>query len=486
MEGSRVVKRGGVDRGDHPVCAMGSGVWSRTSEVRYARVDEAHVAYRVIAGSGTGTHDVVLLGSGTASMEALFEDPVALRLLEGLAGLGRLVVFDRRGIGLSDPPADWDSSVSARWGDDLAAVVAAAPVTRPVVVSSVTSWTAAVVYGDRHPDELGAMVALEPSSPVRFPRDIVRRQIAGETDSIALFCPSRADEPGFREWFTTAGRVGASPTSAANSYPAWTDDEICEIESATTRIAVPTLVLRRPANRFSPVPSIDPVVALIPEAVRVDLPGEDLLIFGGELDALLAEVTRFITGEYRLPPPDCALAAVLFSDVVASTERASALGGERWKRLLDRHDQVARTCVGRRGGTVIKTTGDGVVATLPSTISALHVARELRAALGDEGLEVRVGLHVGDVDRRGDDISGLAVNVAARIVNIAAPGEILVSSTVRIAAAATPIQFKSRGQHSLKGVAGDWELFAVTDVEHGQLGHEHPHGQRPLGNKPPA
>jgi len=445
------------------VGAMGSDLWSRTSDVRYALVDGSHVAYRVIASDGTGTHDVVLLGSGTASMEALFEDPVGVRLMEGLAELGRLVVFDRRGIGLSDPPANWDVPVSNRWSDDLAAVVEGAPVLRPVVFSAVTAWTAAVTYCDRHPHDVAAIVTLEPSSPIRFPPDIVRRQIAGETDSVGLFCPSRADEPGFREWFTKAGRVGASPTSALHSYPDWTDDEIREIEAATKRIGVPTLVLRRPANRWSPDPASDPVMALVPGAVRVDLPGDDLLIFGGEVDALLAEVTRFVTGEHRLPAPECALAAVLFSDIVASTERASALGGERWKRLLDRHDHVARTCVGRRGGTLIKTTGDGIVATFPSAISALSAARELRAALGREGLGVRVGVHVGDVDQRGDDISGLAVNVAARIMNIAAPGEILVSDSVRLAASAVPVEFEARGQHALKGVAGDWALFAIAD-----------------------
>jgi len=448
------------------VGAMGSDLWSRTSEVRYARIDEEHVAYRVVTGDGTGTHDVVLLTSGTASMEAGFEDPVGVRLMEGLAGLGRLVVFDRRGIGLSDPPGDWDAPDAKRIADDLGAVASAAQVLRPVLVSSRQSWAAAVVYCDHHPHDVDAMVTFEPT--VGVDRDVVRAQIAGEIDAVAVWCPSRADEPGFREWFTRAGRVGASPTLAAHAYPEVSDDEIREIEQAATRITVPTLVLRRPAHRFSPDRSSDPVVSLVPGAVRMDLPGEDLFIIGGEVDALLAEITRFVTGEHRLPAPECALAAVLFSDVVASTERASALGGERWKRLLDRHDHVARTCVGRRGGTVIKTTGDGIVATFPSAISALRAARELRAAVGREGLEVRVGLHVGDVDRRGDDISGLAVNVAARIMNIAAPGEILVSDSVRLAAAAVPVEFEARGQHALKGVAGDWALFAIADPLDGE------------------
>jgi class 3 adenylate cyclase len=437
-------------------------MWSRTSDVRYARLEDAHVAYREIVGEAGGTHDVVLLIGGTASMEAMFEDAVAMRYLDGLSALGRLLVFDRRGIGLSDPPTDGDAQYEARWSDDIEAVVAAAQVVRPVIVSGTTSWTSAVVYCDRHPDDVGAMVSLEPSPPMRWPRDIVRRQIAGEIDSVALFFPSRADEPGFREWFTRAGRFGASPTRAANAYPTWTEDEAHEIRQATARIDVPTLVLRRPASRYSPPAASDPVVTLMRGAVRVELPGKDASFYGSDVDALLAEISGFVTGEHRLPAAECALAAVLFSDVVASTEQVSTLGGERWKRLLDRHDQLARTCVGRRGGTVIKTTGDGVVATLPSAISAIRAAEELRSALRAEGLSVRIGLHVGDIDHRGNDISGLAVNIAARIMHLATPDEILASSTVHDLIADTTIAFSDRGEHKLKGVTATWRLFSVT------------------------
>jgi len=437
-------------------------LWSRTSDVRYARVGDSHVAYRVIGGDGQGTRDVMLLLGGTASMEAMFDDPVCVRFLDGLAELGRLVVFDRRGIGLSDPPADSGVPYTTRWSDDIEAVVAAAQVARPVLVSGTTSWTPSVAYCDRHSDDVAVMVSLEPSPPFRWPRDIIRGQIAGEIDSVALFCPSRANEPGFREWFTRAGRVGASPTLAANAYPTWTDAEARKIQQATARITAPTLVLRRPASQYSPPAGSDPVVMLIPGAVRVDLPGEDLLFYGSDVDALLAEISRFVTGEHRLPAAECTLAAVLFSDVVASTEQASALGGERWKRLLDRHDELARTCVGRRGGTVVKTTGDGILAILPSAISSVRAAQELRTALAELGLDVRIGIHVGDVDRRGSDISGLAVNIAARIMHLAAAGEILVSRTVTDLIAGSTIAFADRSEHELKGVPDTWQLFAVV------------------------
>jgi class 3 adenylate cyclase len=441
---------------------MGSSLRSRVTDVRYALVDDAHVAYRVIAGDGARGHDVVLLSIGTASMEALFEDPVAVRVLDGLAEMGRLVVFDRRGIGLSDPLPKRAEADRTPWADDIEAVVTAVGLSRPVLVSNGMGWTAAVVYCDRHRDEVTALVTLEPVGAGRPPQDGVRGQIAGEIDSVAMLCPSRAEEPGFREWFTRAGRLGASPGQAERVYPMPNDSEIREINEATLRISVPTLVLRRPASPFSPERSRDLLSALIPGAVRIDLPGEDVLVYGGEVDAFLAEVTRFVTGEYVLPVPECVLAAVLFSDVVASTERANALGGERWKRLLDRHDQTARACVGRRGGTVVKTTGDGVVATFPSAVSAIRAAQDFRAAIREEDLEVRVGLHLGDIDQRGDDISGLAVNIAARIMHLAAPDEILASNAVRLVATDATVRFEARGQHSLKGVTEPWEVFAVT------------------------
>jgi class 3 adenylate cyclase len=202
-------------------------------------------------------------------------------------------------------------------------------------------------------------------------------------------------------------------------------------------------------------------MALVPGAVRVDLPGEDLSPFGSEVDALLAEVFRFVTGEHRLPPPERILAAVLYSDLVASTDRTTALGDARWRRVLDRHDEIAQACVGRRGGTVIKTTGDGILAVLASATNALRAARELRAALLEQDLEVRVGVHVGDIDRRGDDISGVGVVIAARILNLAAPGEILVSSAAVSATTGEPIHFEPRGEHHLKGIPGTWPIFAA-------------------------
>ena len=203
-------------------------------------------------------------------------------------------------------------------------------------------------------------------------------------------------------------------------------------------------------------------MALVPAATRVDLPGDDLAIFGSEVDALLGEVSWFVTGERQLPEPSRVLAAVLFCDVVGSTQRNYAEGDTHWTRLLDVHDATIRGCIQRRGGTVIKTMGDGVLATLPSCTSALRAAEELRAALATHDLVVRIGIHVGDIDMRSDDIGGLAVVAAARINRIARPGEILLSSIAVGTTIGAPFQFEPRGQHELKGVPGTWDLFSLS------------------------
>jgi class 3 adenylate cyclase len=406
---------------------------------------------------------VVLVLSGTTSMEACFEDAVGVRLLGGLADLGRLVIFDRCGIGLSDAvPTSSDAGLTG-WCRDVEAVVGAVGLDRVVVMSGLIGSSAALLYCDRHRDQVSAVVMYEPSR-VRFDRSIIDRQISGEFDSVALLYPSRAGEPGFRDWFTRAGQFGASPARAAVAYPVPTSDEQKLVEQAARRLQARALVLRRPAARFSPDRSSDGVMALVPAATRVDLPGEDLGLFGSEVDALLGEVSWFVIGERRLPEASRVLAAVLFCDVVGSTQRNSAEGDTHWTRLLDVHDATIQGCIGRRGGTVIKTMGDGVLATLPSCNSALRAAEELRAALAQHDLVLRIGIHVGDIDRRGDDIAGLAVATAARINRVARPGEILLSSIAVGTTMGAPFQFEPRGQHELKGVPGTWDLFSLSSA----------------------
>jgi pimeloyl-ACP methyl ester carboxylesterase len=313
---------------------FGLPLLSRTSEVRYTAAGDAHAAYRVITGTPGDEYDVVLLLSGTMSMEALFDDPVCLRLIDGLADLGRLVVFDRCGIGLSDPPTDVADRGFEGWYRDLEAVIAASQLSRPVLVAASFSAAVAVLYCDRRPEEVDRLVLYEPYTPSAFgfddwSRELIRSQLEGTADSVALFTPSRATEPGFRDWFSRAGQFGASPRRAERAYPTPDGDEVEAIDRAAARVRAPMLVLRRPAHEFSPDRASHPFMALVPAATRVDLPGEDLLMYGGEVDALLAEVAAFVTGEHRPPAPERIVAAVLYSDLVASTDRNTAVGDTR-------------------------------------------------------------------------------------------------------------------------------------------------------------
>jgi class 3 adenylate cyclase/pimeloyl-ACP methyl ester carboxylesterase len=432
-----------------------------TTAVRYAATRDGSVAYRVITGDADSPHDFVLVLSGTASMEALFEDPIGHRLVYGLANMGRVAVFDRRGIGLSDAPASWDEFVSTRWCEDVEAVVAAAELVRPAIVSGLGSGSVAILYCDRHPDEVTSSIMVEPVG-ARVDTDSIKAQLAGELDSIARLCPSRADEPGFREWFTRAGQLGASPRAAERAYSNADGDEVEAIERAAARNTVPTLVLRRPGNALSPRADVDPVAGIVAGSVRVDLPGEDLLLFGGEVDPLLAEIGRFVTGHYVCPEPERVLAAILFSDLVASTERVTEVGDAQWKRQLDRHDDIAASCVNHHGGTVVESTGDGILALFASATGAVRGGLALRGALQGEGLEVRVGVHAGDIEQRGTNISGIAVHIAARVMSLAGRAEILASDTVRQLATGSGINFADRGEHELKGVTGPWRLHAVV------------------------
>jgi class 3 adenylate cyclase len=291
----------------------------------------------------------------------------------------------------------------------------------------------------------------------------MRRVTVGDdtnVDLIAWSFPTRARDPEFRAWIDRAGRAGASPATAERMVEG-IHEQLRAHPIEHHLIRVPTLVLGRPNNQTRPHRVVQRVADAIEGAQIVDLPGDDDLAIGADVDALLAEIARFVTGEVRLPPPTRTLCAVLFTDLVSSTERAADLGDARWARVLDRHDAVARQAVDRGGGRVVKTTGDGVLAVLPTASNALTAAAEIGRSLDHEGLAVRIGIHVAEVEHRDDDIAGLGVHVAARIMGRAEAGEILVSATVPAIVGPGPWVFTDRGRHTLKGVPAEWHLYAA-------------------------
>lgn len=434
----------------------------RLGQIRYAKAGDHHIAFRELVGGDDGGQDIVMVNGFFFPMDSLPEDAVAERLLEGLAGLGRLIVFDRRGVGLSDPVSDWDTPLPEQWAEDLAAVIEGAGCDRPTVFS----WSSVAVARTcavRYPDLIGRLILLNPTSPLTSADrewgasfiDEQRRNVAGE-ESGAAFAPTpgRASDPVFRTWQDAAGRAGASPSQAARlNEKAYSDPSL-----DNTQVTAPTLVITRvPPEFVIPVEYFERAADQIPDAQLVSLSPGDMWPFGLEVDDLLAEISRYTIGEVRLPAPQRQIAVILFTDLVGSTRRAASSGDAEWKHLLDRHDEVNRAEIDRRGGEVIKTTGDGILALLPSATAAIAAANAIRIRLCDDDLQVRIGIHLGEIDRRGDDVSGLAVNIAARIMASAEPGQILTSSVV--AQTANAASSRSLGPRTLKDIDGTWEIF---------------------------
>ena len=441
------------------------------SEIRYAQAgDGTQIAYRVLDADPTVTsgRDVVMVSGGVIPLESYAEEPGFVRLLDGLRALGRLIVFDRRGLGLSDPIADWERPIVFQWTDDLVAVAEASEA-RDFVLVTWDGFGVGSRYAALQPDRVSALVLYEPFlvgddeweawSKRRMNRG--RADMSGERDILEVLAPSRIGDREFRAWWERAGRFGASPSTAPRIWESVVRTAPRDV--LLEQVACPTLVIHRTENKFATRGVLAQAEARLPSASIVELEGRDHFPFVGDVDALVAEIAAFVVGERRLPAPQRILSAVLFTDLVGSTERAAALGDEEWKSVLDRHDTVVRTIVGRRGGSVIKSTGDGVLALLPSAGSSVRAATEIQRDLSAEGLDVRIGIHVGDIDRRGDDVSGLAVNIASRVMANGAAGDIVVTAAVVAAVAGQAVAFEPLGNHELKGVPGAWELFRVID-----------------------
>jgi class 3 adenylate cyclase/pimeloyl-ACP methyl ester carboxylesterase len=436
------------------------------AEVHYAPTEDGtHIAYQVLdAALHTATgHDMVMVSGGTFPMESYDGHPGFARMLEGLRAIGRLVIFDRRGIGLSDPPSDFDRPILDQWTEDLRAVVAASGVEDPIVFA----WDGFGIgsrFAARYPECISQLVLHHPMVGdmcddwyvARW--ELIRGNLRGEGGEELLreVAPSELTNPAFREWYLRAGRSGASPASASriweSVFTSTSDEQLLD------EVEAPTLVLYRAQQATSPIDAVHDAIARLKRVNAVELEGADLFPFIGDVDTMISEIAQFVVGERRIPPPQRFLAAVLFTDLVDSTARAASLGDAQWKALLDRHDTIIRATVEHCGGTVVKGTGDGVVALVPSATAALQVAERILRDLAPEELDARIGIHVGDIDKRGDDISGLAVHIAARVMAKAGTNEIYVTDSVVAATGGPGQQFEPRGACELKGVPGEWTL----------------------------
>jgi pimeloyl-ACP methyl ester carboxylesterase len=433
---------------------------------RYARSGDLAIAYQVI---GDGPEDLVLAPGFLSHVELAWEEPSLRRFLLRLASFRRLIVFDKRGTGLSDPTPR--AATLEERAQDLEAVMDAAGSQRAALLGISEGGSMALMFAATRPERTTALVlygafarlSRAPDYPEGIDEaDIERLQTLvdrwGSGVGLAGWAPSRAGDDRLRRWFGRLQRSGASPSMARQMFAAYPDlDARCLLPT----IAVPSLVIQRRDDRMVP-PAMGRYLAdHLPDARYVELEGGDHLYFVGDADAVLDEIELFLTGARHSHPADRAVRTILFADVVGSTDLAARLGDVRWRELLETFTATVRRLVVEGGGRVVGFSGDGFLATFDAPAAAIRSALAIRDELAAVGLDTRTGLHTGEVELLGDDVGGIGVHLAARVMATAETGEVLVSSTVRDLVVGSGIPFEPRGTHELRGVPGEWTLLAV-------------------------
>lgn len=446
-------------------------------ETQYARAsDGGHIAYQVV---GQGSLDLVFVPLGVNHVEAAWEVPFYSRVFERLAAFSRLIRLDHRGSGLSDPLERVESPTIADRAEDIVTVLDAVGSDQAAVLANGAGGLVSMFFAGTYPTRTASLVldgcyarlAKAPDYPFGVPGHVLDRAIErvaqarteGDTIEFAGLryqAPTAWEDPEFVDHWRRYHRHTAPPAGALQETRIATYSDVRELLPS---IQAPTLVLYRRDDQFSGRPHAEYLAARIAGARLVEVPGRDNLIFSGDCDADLDEIEEFLTGVRRGAVTQRVLATVLFTDMVGSTKHAAAVGDRRWRELLDAHDRAVRRQLERYRGREIDTAGDGFLATFESPGRAIECGLAITRAVRSLGVEVRAGLHTGEVEVRGDQIAGLAVHIGARVAGSAGPGEVVVSSAVPPLVVGSGIQFEDRGDHELKGVPGTWKLFTVRD-----------------------
>jgi class 3 adenylate cyclase len=445
-------------------------------DVRYAKTsDGAHLAFTVL---GDGPIDLVEVGNGTnMSIEAAHDEPRWQGYVDAIADFARFIRFDPRGIGLSDPLGVGGATIE-QYASDTLAVMAAAGSDEAALSAAGHSGPAAIFLAATKPSAIRALVLIntyarnlraddypegipldlfdrfvdalvEPPSPSADPSEVV--------DDLPLMAPSRTDDAAFRTWWRQAGHRGASPSTARAVFKMSRDADVRDLLS---QVQAPTLVLHSVGDKFVRAGHGEYLATHIAKARFIRIDSADHLPWTDDTDTV-GEIEEFLTGTRRAPTGNRRLATVLFTDIVQSTEAVRTLGDQAWRDRLDRHDVLADRQISRYGGKLVKSMGDGVLATFDGPAAAIRCAAAMADGVTQIGVSIRCGVHVGEIEQRDEDIAGIAVHTASRICGSAQPGEILVSRTVTDLVAGSGIEFEDRGEQQLKGVPGAWQLFAV-------------------------
>ncbi|HEY4753995.1 MAG TPA: adenylate/guanylate cyclase domain-containing protein [Candidatus Limnocylindrales bacterium] len=441
-----------------------------TPQTRYATApDGVAIAYQVV---GDGPRDLVWVPGWISHVEAAWEEPTLAAFFGRLASFSRLILFDKRGTGMSDRvPLGGLPTLEQRMADILT-VCEAVGADRPALLGVSEGAPLCILFAATYPARTAAIVlvggfARETAAPdypcgrTQEERDAGRAEIAanwGGPVGLAIRAPSRVDDARFAQNWARYLRMGASPAAvlALNEMNAAID-----VRPVLPAVRVPTLVVHRTGDRAVKVGCGRHLGDAIPGAKYVELPGDDHLPWVGDADAVLGEIEEFLTGVRAGPEPDRVLATVLFTDIVGSTERAASIGDRAWAELLAAHHHAIREQLARFGGREVGTSGDGFLATFDGPARGIRCAQACVAAVRVLGLEIRAGLHTGEVEVAGSDVRGLAVHIGARVGALAGAGEVLVSRTVRDLVVGSGLRFADRGVHRLKGVPDEWQVYAV-------------------------
>jgi class 3 adenylate cyclase len=440
-------------------------------ETRYARSGDHHIAYQV---TGQGPLDLVYIPAWISQVEHYWEEPAVARYFGRLASFARLIMFDRRGTGLSDPtatPATLEEQM-----DDVVAVMEAAGSRQAAVYAQLEGGAMAALFAATHPERTQALVLYEamprmswapdyPWAPTREERERWAAELTnwGDGSRMSQLAPRAAADSRLRAWFARLERLAASPGTAAKQMLVAGQ---VDVRAVLGSIRAPTLVLHRRGGRAIDARHARWLADHIPDARYLELPGEDVLSFGSDSESLLDEIEEFLTGARSPAEPDRVLATVLFADVSNSTAVAAELGDRRWRDLLETlHHKVGRD-IERFRGQMIKTIGDGLLATFDGPARAIRCAAAIRETARTLDLVIKAGVHTGEVEAMGADVGGIGVHIAARVLACADPGEVLVSGTVKDLVVGSGILFDDRGERELRGVPGNWRLWRLTDPDH--------------------
>jgi class 3 adenylate cyclase len=442
---------------------------AETPETRYARRDGAYIGYQVF---GSGPRDLLFITNWGTNLDAMWEEPSLVRYFDRLGSFARVICFDKRGTGISDPVELGALPNLEDWMDDARVVVDAVGADPVVVFGDTDGAVMAMLFAATYPDRVSAVILV--NAYPRLQRDVDYRiglpipimdrivagyeQLWGTGEMLDWTAPSVATDARFRRWFGRYQRLSMPPGAATRFYD-WVRS--VDVRPALPLIDAPTLVVHRSSNRvYRPVYGRY-IAEAIPKARFVELAGADVYPFHVGADPVLEEVEAFLTGARRGPSSHRQLATVMFTDIVESTALAGRLGDARWHDLRDAHDSITRRQLARFEGVEVNHTGDGFLARFDGPARAVRCALAIAAAVGDIGLQVRVGLHAGEVEVTESHVTGIAVHIAARVVSAAPPGAVYATGTVRDLAVGSGLEFESRGDRPLKG-AGTWALYEVV------------------------